>query len=136
MGDISQRQGISVKYIDQLMQPLKKAGFIRSVRGPKGGYLLQQTVEEITLGKIVAAMEGRIKTVVCLDEKQSCGNSSDCLIRAAWQRAISAMFEELDTVKLSTFYHQPGEDPKESPERPCGALLVSSTRSGDDQLEG
>jgi len=123
VGEISRRQGISVKYIDQLMQPLKKEGFVKSVRGPQGGYLLNQPAAAITLGKVVAAMEGQIKTVDCIGDDDVCGHTADCLIRQSWQRAITAMFAELDAVNLSAFHKRSGEGVENSPERPCGALL-------------
>ena len=57
MGEIAQKQGISVKYLEQIIIPLKKAGFITSVRGPKGGHLLAKPPDEITVGEIIKVLE-------------------------------------------------------------------------------
>ena len=54
---IAKRQGISVKYLEQIIIPLKKADYIQSVRGPKGGHALARPPEEITVGEIVALLE-------------------------------------------------------------------------------
>ena len=123
VGEISLRQEISVKYIDQLMQPLKKADLIRSVRGPKGGYLLAKNTEEITLGTVIRAMEGEFTPLPCVIEPAGCLTSTDCQIRNAWQRAIKAMLDELDTINLSDFYDQPQEGELPSYKSPCGALF-------------
>ena len=56
--DISEREGISVKYLEQLVIPLKQANFIKSIRGPKGGHMLARSPEEITVGDVVKALEG------------------------------------------------------------------------------
>ena len=63
---ISERQGISVGYLEQLMVPLKKEGLIRSVRGAQGGYLLAREPEKITVGDIIRALEGPIAPVACV----------------------------------------------------------------------
>ena len=57
VGDIAKRQGISVKYLEQIIIPLKRAGYVKSARGPKGGHALARRPEEITVGEIVALLE-------------------------------------------------------------------------------
>ena len=128
VGDISLRQGISVKYIDQLMQPLKKSGFINSVRGPKGGYLLAHPPDQITMGQVICAMEGDLDPLECLSQPELCAGSPDCLIRIAWQKGISAMLDELDRILLPTFYTQSKEDLPSSFEPPCGAIWVRAQK--------
>lgn len=62
LGELAQRQGISAKYLEQLIMPLKGAGLVKSVRGTKGGYLLALDPAHITLLSVVNAMEGPITT--------------------------------------------------------------------------
>src|SRR5512137_1271886 len=63
--DISRRQHISQRYLEQIFQSLKKAGIITSKRGPQGGYMLARKLDEITLAEIVKASEGDLKLVEC-----------------------------------------------------------------------
>ena len=64
-GQVAQRQGISVKYLEQIIIPLKKADYIQSVRGPKGGHTLARPPEEITVGEIVALLEEGTSLAEC-----------------------------------------------------------------------
>ncbi len=66
IGNVSKRENISVKYLEQLIIPLKKANFIKSVRGPKGGHMLAKPPEAITVGEIVRVLEGGINLSSCI----------------------------------------------------------------------
>jgi Rrf2 family protein len=99
--DISKRQDISVKYLEQLIIPLKKAEFIKSVRGPKGGYLLAKPPEEITIGEIVRTLEGEISLTRCIDNPEACDRVGICPIRDMWEAATRAIFKVLDAVTLA-----------------------------------
>ena len=66
--DVAQRQEISDKYLEQIISILNKAGFVRSVRGPQGGYALQQTPDKYTIGMILRLTEGSLSPVECLDD--------------------------------------------------------------------
>lgn len=129
VGEISLRQDISVKYIDQLMQPLKRAKLIRSVRGPKGGYLLAKSADEITLGTVIQAMEGDFTPLPCVEDAKTCEISMDCRIRAVWQRAIQAMLDELNTTNLSHFYAQTMEGAAPSYKPPCGIAFNQTNQN-------
>ena len=66
--DVAKRQEISDKYLEQIISILNKAGFVRSVRGPQGGYALQQTPDKYTIGMILRLTEGSLSPVECLDD--------------------------------------------------------------------
>ena len=66
--DVAKRQEISDKYLEQIISILNKAGFVRSVRGPQGGYALQQTPDKYTVGMILRLTEGSLSPVECLDD--------------------------------------------------------------------
>jgi Rrf2 family protein len=72
---IAQRQDISAKYLEQLMVVLKSAGFIRSIRGAKGGYVLAKAPKQIKLSDIFHCLEGTVNTVECV-ESRLCGQAS------------------------------------------------------------
>jgi Rrf2 family iron-sulfur cluster assembly transcriptional regulator len=101
IGDIARRHDISVKYLEQLIIPLKKANYIKSVRGPKGGHVLAKPPEEITVGEVVKILEGGISLVECIENPDICDRSETCLTRGIWETATRAMSQELDSMTLS-----------------------------------
>ena len=100
IGNIAKRQDISVKYLEQLIIPLKKANLINSVRGPKGGHMLAKHPKEITVGQIVEALEGGLDLTVCVRDASMCERSADCLIRDTWEEASKIMYDKLNSVSL------------------------------------
>ncbi len=101
IGEISKRQDISVKYLEQLIRPLKQASMVTSVRGPKGGHLLAKKPEEITLGQIVRLFEGQSELVECISHPEKCSMSDDCQVRLAWKDATRVLYEKLDSTTIS-----------------------------------
>jgi len=99
--NVSKRENISVKYLEQLIIPLKKANFIKSVRGPKGGHMLAKPPEAITVGEIVRVLEGGINLSSCIENPEVCDRTSDCLTRGLWEEATKAMYEKLNSATLS-----------------------------------
>lgn len=101
VNDISERTGITVPFIEQIIKPLKHAGMVASKRGAAGGHQLCRPPEEITLGDIVRVMEGTVELSACLTDPGLCDRIDTCPTRAAWQRATDAMLRELDTITLA-----------------------------------
>ena len=101
LANVAKRQGISVKYLEQIIIPLKKADYIRSVRGPKGGHTLARPPEEITVGEIVALLEDSASLAACSDNPMVCERSSVCATRYIWQEAAQAMFDKLQSITLA-----------------------------------
>lgn len=101
MSEISIRQNISVKYLEQIIRPLKKAKFVNSIRGPKGGHLLAKKPEKITLGDIARLFEGQAELVDCISEPETCLKSDDCVVRLGWQKATIALYKELDSISIA-----------------------------------
>ena len=100
IGDIAKREEISVKYLEQLIIPLKQANFIKSVRGPKGGHMLSRPPEDITVGEVVKALEGGGELAVCILNPDECEKSKTCVTRNIWEEASKAMYERLDSMTL------------------------------------
>ena len=101
IGEISKRQDISVKYLEQLIRPLKQDHLVNSVRGPKGGHLLIKKPEDITLGQIVRLFEGQSELVECISKPEKCDMSDDCQVRLAWKDATRVLYEKLDTTTIA-----------------------------------
>jgi len=91
LGAIAKRQGIPVKYLEQLIIPLKKAGYVTSVRGYKGGYLLAKPPEKVTVGEIVVLLERGLDLTACTDLPAHCERAELCVMRRVWQQATEAM---------------------------------------------
>ena len=104
--DIAEREGISVKYLEQLVIPLKQANFIKSIRGPKGGHMLARSPEEITVGDVVKALEGGMNFTVCVENPDKCERSPECLTRDIWEAASKAMYDKLDSMTLAGLVSQ------------------------------
>lgn len=98
---ISRLQNIPVKYLEQIVRPLKKANFVTSIRGAKGGHMLAKNPEEITLGMIVRLFETQSELVECISCPEKCLMSRDCTIRIAWQEATDALYEKLDSITIA-----------------------------------
>ena len=101
MRDISSRQNISVKYLEQIIRPLKKAKLVKSFRGPKGGHMLAKKAEKITLGDITRLFEDQPELVDCISEPETCSKSDDCVVRLGWQKAAIALYKELDAISIA-----------------------------------
>lgn len=101
LGDIARRQDISVKYLEQLIIPLKKARLITSVRGPKGGHMLARPPQEITVGEIVNVLEKGIDLAKCGVNPGICERSENCKTRYLWNIATQAISDKLNSVTLS-----------------------------------
>ena len=101
MSDISSRQNISLKYLEQLIRPIKDAGFVISKRGRKGGHRLSISPENITLAQIVRIFEKEYGPGEADDDKEGYSEYQDSLIRKAWDEARTAFYERLDKVTLA-----------------------------------
>jgi Rrf2 family iron-sulfur cluster assembly transcriptional regulator len=101
LGDIAKRQDISVKYLEQIIIPLKKANFVLSVRGPKGGHFLAKPPEDITLGEIIALLEEGPSLAECSEHAEVCRRSATCPTRPIWKEAAQAMFDKLHAITLA-----------------------------------
>ena len=103
---ISERQNISPRYIEQIFQKLKKGGIIKSVRGPLGGYFLTRRPEEITVGDVIRAIEGKdIQLVVCSTHKRggrkSCDKFGKCATSDVWAEASKRLMDYFDSVSIN-----------------------------------
>ena len=98
--DISKRQEISDLYLEQLFNRLKTAGLLRSIRGPKGGFMLNKPAVEIKLIDILEAMEGPIAPVDCVDNATLCTRADSCVTRDVWAEMKKVMVEMLESTTL------------------------------------
>jgi len=100
INDIAKRQDISVKYLEQLIIPLKKASLIRSVRGPKGGHMLAKPSADITIGDIVMLLENETSLAPCLKNPDVCDRTDTCFTRDIWKKLTKKIYDTLGTITL------------------------------------
>jgi Rrf2 family protein len=101
IGEIAKRQDISVKYLEQLIIPLKKANYIKSIRGPRGGHMLAIPPEKITVGEIVNILEGGIDLTDCIGNPEICPRAEHCVTRDIWAETTDAIYDKLNSITLS-----------------------------------
>lgn len=99
--DIAARQGIPEPYLEQLLTTLRKAGLIRSVRGPQGGHCLARPPESISVGDVVAALEGSVAPIECVEEIDSCSRAGACAQRDIWMEINALTRKVLDSTTIA-----------------------------------
>ena len=107
MKEIAKREGISVKYMEQIIPMLTKAGYLKSFRGSNGGYQLTRLPSEYTLGDILRTTEGNMAPVACLEtEKNTCARKDTCVTLPVWEGLRNVINEYIDSVTLDDFLQE------------------------------
>lgn len=107
--NISQRQQMSVTYLEQILHRLKKAGIVRSVRGARGGYVLARKGDKITVSQIINALDGPISISYCDSpqlKERSCIGPQACVSRILWKRLENLIEDTLSSVTLADMRKQ------------------------------
>jgi len=100
---ISKKYNISENYLEQLFAKLKKKGYIKTVRGAQGGYLLAKDPKDITVGMILRTLEGEITTSECLG-KEVCSRESICATRSIFGKIEKSINDVIDNITLADMY--------------------------------
>ena len=101
--DISRRQNISPRYLEQIFQDLKRGGLLKSRRGPQGGYFLSRKPTDITVYDVITAAEGEMALVDCVKEKackKPCEFDNECVTQKVWFEASRRLKEYLGSITL------------------------------------
>jgi Rrf2 family protein len=98
--DIARRQGISEKYLWNLINPLKTMGLVQSIRGANGGYKLAKETSEISLKDIIRVLEGPLCLVDCVENPSTCERSPSCITRDVWCEASQNFMMTLENTTL------------------------------------
>ena len=99
---VAENRGISEKYLEQIIPVLVRGGFVRSVRGAKGGYHLVKDPEDYTVGMILRTVEGSIAPVSCLDDEvNQCALCKECVTLDLWEQVDQAISNVVDHVTLA-----------------------------------
>lgn len=113
--EIAGRQEISDKYLEQIISVLAKAGYVKSIRGPQGGYRLVRPPGSYTVGSILRLTEGSLSPVACLeDEVNLCNRQEDCMTLPLWEKLDEAIKGVVDHVTLQDLidwhYHKQSDN--------------------------
>ena len=99
--DISVSQGISEKYLEQIISMLNKAGMVKSIRGAQGGYILTKEPKDYTVGMIFRVTEGDLAPVKCVGEgEEACERKAGCVSALLYEKINDAVNNVVDTTTL------------------------------------
>jgi Rrf2 family iron-sulfur cluster assembly transcriptional regulator len=106
INQISARQDISARYLEQIFNKFKKAGILKSVRGPYGGYLLAKNPQSLTIGDIIRAIDGKdIELVLCLVQKKDstkpCKRLGTCIVSEVWGEASTTLMTFFNSITIN-----------------------------------
>ena len=107
LSDISERQQISLSYLEQLFGKLRRYGLVSSVRGPGGGYRLAKTLPQIKVADIILAVDEPIDATRC-HGMQNCKDDQKCLTHDLWEHLNKVIFDYLHSVSLADLAHGDG----------------------------
>lgn len=107
---IAERTLVPLKYLEQILRDLKRAGLVRSYAGVRGGYRLAAHASEVTAGQIVRAVDKDVMPVSCVwdDDRPTCELEIGCNLRPLWKRVQLAVSDVLDRTTLAQLAHNPG----------------------------
>ena len=111
--EISERQNLSLKYLEQIVTPLARVGLVKSERGSQGGYRLTKTPEEYTVGSILRLSEGSLAPVACLEQNPvECRRMAECRTLPMWRKLNTMINDYFDGITLADLVNtsQPGND--------------------------
>ncbi len=118
LSHIARQQGISLKYLEQLIRPLRRAGMVEGTRGATGGYRLRRSPSQISVGEVIRALEEPMNPVECLDDTRLCHRADQCRARGVWAYLSQSIQRTLDAITLEDILMQ--RDPPLSAQGPLG----------------
>ncbi|MDD6282158.1 RrF2 family transcriptional regulator [Oribacterium sp. HCP28S3_H8] len=104
--EISDRQGLSVKYLEQIIALMVKGGFLKSIRGAHGGYLFTRPIDQIRVGEILDAAEGTLAPVDCLKGGTVCSKSASCPTFPLYKEIDNAIYEVVNRYTLADLVNE------------------------------
>jgi Rrf2 family protein len=124
---IARRQAISVKFLEQIIIPLKKANYVRSVRGAKGGHMLAKAPDQVTVGEVIELLEEGLWIAECTEKPETCDRSPTCPTRLLWKEATEALYARLRATTFADLLKKGGDEQ----ETECPSVA----KNADDETE-
>ncbi len=107
--EVARKEGISEKYLGQIILPLKSSGLVVSQRGSRGGYSLGRAPEAITVKDVVEAIEGKIAAVLCVGDPEACARATSCVATQVWRKLSEDIERSLSSFTLAALARQARE---------------------------
>jgi len=104
--EIAKKENISFKYLEQVINPLRAAGLVKSIRGSKGGYSLARPPSEIRLYDVVETLEGQLYLLDCLQDAKVCQKAPSCVMRDIWKEVSEAVSKIFYSMTLEEMVHR------------------------------
>ena len=98
--EVAEHEELSLKYLEQIVSVLTKAGYVKSIRGPQGGYRLARLPKDYTIGMILRLTEGDLSPVACTDNNYDCPKMQDCVTIRIWKELDEAINSVIDKYTL------------------------------------
>ncbi len=125
LADISENQGISLSYLEQLFARLKKHGLVEGLRGPGGGYRLSRKPEDISVAEVITAIGEGIDATQCAGN-ENCQDGERCLTHELWTKLGNEIYDFLNGITLASFIQR--DDVHEVIRRQQGEVSMSTLR--------
>lgn len=107
--EIAKREEISLKYLEQVIIPLRTAGLVKSIRGSKGGYSLAKSPSEISLNDMIEVLNGPVDLIECLKNPKVCPKSPSCVTRDIWKEASDALQKVFSSITFEEMVNRKRE---------------------------
>jgi Rrf2 family iron-sulfur cluster assembly transcriptional regulator len=98
--EISERQDVSIAYLEQILNKLRRSGLVKSVKGPGGGYLLTKKPGDISIASILKELEGPVAITSCLNPEEGCSRVEGCVTHLLWKSLGANIEAFLETITL------------------------------------
>lgn len=98
---IAERQLVPEQYLEQIIGVLRREGFVKSLRGAQGGYMLARKPEDISIGELIRLLEGPVLIADCMQDADACVRSGQCPSRLVWERLTSCIYDVVDGITLA-----------------------------------
>lgn len=130
ISEVAKSQQLSEKYLEQIVSSLSKAGYVKSIRGAQGGYLLTRSPEEYSVGEILRLTEGSLAPIACLDDNSSpCDLAEACVSRGVFQKIEDAINAVVDHISIADLLKE------ESGSAPLEGTALCQTQSSRGKNE-
>jgi len=110
--EIANKENISLKYLEQVINPLRADGLVKAIRGAKGGYSLAKPPSEICLYDVIEILEGPLNLLECLGDAKACQRISSCVTREVWKEVSDAISKIFYSVTLEDMVNRKREKEK------------------------
>lgn len=118
---IAAREDISLAFLEQIFVKLRRAGLVRSVRGPGGGYVLGRPADQIRIDEIIESVEQTLVPVACMDEQGRCNCDDQCITHTVWEGLGRRIRQFLSSITLADLTRDATEQLSPALLGPCGS---------------